>query len=355
MDCDAAANAHLFRFDTAAFECRGSPDQSALCQSLEVTIRVSMSDPEAANRTCSTWAEVVQFLDEFPPAQVIIDREGDLTGAAWVFRGLKNSCYELRPAIEREAQSKSMKWPALEVFISSEFKSRANMHLSPSAIPKDELTWLAQMQHYAVPTRLLDFTYSPFVALYFAIRNSPEDQDRTQVRLWAIDAAAVNYRFRSVASTARFEQHKRDGKIILREVSIGNLADYSTDRDIVIAETHGLETLIAESLSAKSTYRGELNRQGCVCVASPPAFNPRLASQQGTFLLNFAQDLSFNESLIKMMGPCNGWCKTLDIDVGAISEIEGRLFQRNIHEQSLFPDMEGLAGLIRQKIRLHWK
>jgi hypothetical protein len=116
-----------------------------------------------------------------------------------------------------------------------------------------------------------------------------------------------------------------------------------------------LAALIAESLSAKRTYRGELNRQGCVCVASPPVFNPRLASQQGAFLLNFAQDLSFNESLIKMMGPCNGWCKTLDIAAGAISEIEGRLFQMNIHEQSLFPDMEGLAGLIRQKLRLHWK
>ena len=313
------------------------------------------SDPETANRTCSTWAEVVQFLEEFPSAEMIIDHEGEVTGTAWVFRGLKNSCYELKPAIEREAQSKSMEWAALEVLISSEFKSRAHMHLSPSSIPKDELTWLAQMQHYAVPTRLLDFTYSPFVAVYFAIRNSLEDQGRTHVRLWAIDARAVNYRFRSVASRARFEQYKRDGKVVLREVNIGNLDDYSTDRDQVIAETQGLGTLIAGSLSAKSTYRAELNRQGCVRVASPPTFNPRLASQQGTFLLNFAQDLSFNESLIKMMEPCNGWCRTLDIDASAISEIEGRLFHRNIHEQSLFPDMEGLAGLIRQKIRLHWK
>jgi hypothetical protein len=38
-----------------------------------------------------------------------------------------------------------------------------------------------------------------------------------------------------------------------------------------------------------------------------------------------------------------------------IPEIEGKLFQRNIHEQSLFPDMEGIAGLIRQKSRLNWK
>lgn len=57
-----------------------------------------------------------------------------------------------------------------------------------------------------------------------------------------------------------------------------------------------------------------------------------------------------------MMEPCESeWCKTFDIPVHLIPEIEGRLFQMNIHEQSLFPDLEGLAGMIRQKIRLHWK
>jgi hypothetical protein len=73
------------------------------------------------------------------------------------------------------------------------------------------------------------------------------------------------------------------------------------------------------------------------------------------FLLNCAQGLSFSESLRKMMEPCNKWCKALDIDVGAIREIEGKLFRMNIHEQSLFPDLEGLAGFIRQKTRLHFK
>jgi hypothetical protein len=92
-------------------------------------------------------------------------------------------------------------------------------------------------------------------------------------------------------------------------------------------------------------------------VTSPPTFNPRLASQQGVFLINCAEDLSFERSLFKMMEPCVNWYKNFDIDAGAVSipAIHNRLFQMNIHEQSLFPDIEGLAGLIRQKIRLHWK
>jgi hypothetical protein len=52
--------------------------------------------------------------------------------------------------------------------------------------------------------------------------------------------------------------------------------------------------------------------------------------------------------------PPGGWCKTLDINIGAAYDIEQRLFQMNIHEQSLFPDMQGLAGLIDQRLRLHW-
>jgi len=73
-------------------------------------------------------------------------------------------------------------------------------------------------------------------------------------------------------------------------------------------------------------------------------------------MFNCAEGLGFQEFLVKMMAPCSSeWCKTFDIPVDRIPEIEGHLFQMNIHEQSLFPDMEGLAGLIRQKIRLHWK
>jgi len=47
-----------------------------------------------------------------------------------------------------------------------------------------------------------------------------------------------------------------------------------------------------------------------------------------------------------MMGASNlRWCKRFDTAVNPIPEIERKLFQMGIHEQSLFPDMQGLAGL----------
>src|SRR5919106_1802097 len=314
--------------------------------------RKSRIPEEAPDRLCANWAEITECLDEFPPPETAIDFEGDISAKTWVFRGLKSSIYGLQPSIERMANSKNMEWPALELLAKLEFKARARIHLSSALIPGDgdDLTWLAQMQHYGIPTRLLDFTYSPFVALYFSVRNGHEEHLREHVRLWAVDAGAVNRRFDEVAQGA---WRKEQGKPEFQPMSF-NIDDWPaiSQRDLMEAETQGLHTLIVKTLSATGTYRGEMNRNGCVCATPPPAFNPRLVNQQGLFLLNCAEDLQFKESLTKMMGPRSGWSKTFDIPVGLIPEIESRLFQMNVHEQSLFPDMEGLAGLIRQKMRL---
>lgn len=122
------------------------------------------------------------------------------------------------------------------------------------------------------------------------------------------------------------------------------------------SETHSLRERILDSMQATGTYRAELGRSGCIAFALPPAFNPRLASQQGVFLVNCVEELSFAESLNRMMSQANTeWCKMFDIAVESVGEIEQRLFRLNIHEQTLFPDIEGLARFILQKIRLHWK
>lgn len=319
-------------------------------------MREQSNDPMASSHPCSNWAEIFRCLEEFPSPKVD-STEGYVISDAWVFRGLPDSHLSLEPAIERQARFKSMDWAALEKLVAFEFKSRARMHLSANLVPNqdDELTWLAQMQHYGIPTRLLDFTYSPFVALYFAIRGQWDDKERSHVRLWAIDATILNNRFRSVAYQAGAKARERAGKMKHRVASM-DPDDFYTIGDEVALETQGLHTAIAESLLATGTRRGELERQGCVAVASPPAFNPRLASQQGVFLVNCAEKLSLGESLNKMMAKSYpGWCKVFDIATDAVADIEERLFQMNIHEQSLFPDLEGLAGFIRQRFRLHWK
>ena len=91
-----------------------------------------------------------------------------------------------------------------------------------------------------------------------------------------------------------------------------------------------------------------------------PPFNQRLASQRGVFLLNCAELRMLTKSLEVMMAPSDEpWLRVFDISTRTIKDIEDieeRQFQLNIHKQSLFPDMAGLAGfIIKQKARLQWK
>lgn len=320
--------------------------------------RENCDDPETPGCKCSDWPEIVSCLEEFPSLEVRYD-EGYVTRTGWVFRGLPDSCFCLEPSIERKARDKSMSWLALQRLIALEFQSRAHMHFSPTvASPEHDLTWLAQMQHYGIPTRLLDFTYSPFVALYFAIREQCNNKKRSGVRLWAIDETAVNERFKRVVYNAETEVRKQagEGGSRFRAAIPPNPDSFASDADIINSEIQEMPQLIAQALQATGTLRKELERQGSVAVALPPAFNPRLASQQGVFLVNCAESLRFGESLKLMMAPHKEvWCRRFDISGEAITHIEQKLFQMNIHEQSLFPDMVGLAGFILQKVRLHWK
>ncbi len=301
------------------------------------------------------WQSITNALHEFPPPALTFDEDGDLSKNAWVFRGVASADFELAPSIERSSVGTALEWSALEIEVSEDFKSRANLYLNP---PREgELGWLALMQHYGVPTRLLDFTLSPFVALYFAAKpfETPSGRETpTFARVWALDSNAIYRGSLQSIRRARTAERKRSGGKRERPASL-HPDDFASIRDVVRTEAETRRRIAEEVLAATGTFRSELERQGCVCVAMPPSSNSRLASQQGLFLFNGAENLVFEQSLVTMMGAAGHekWCRAFDIPVVLQQEIETRLFQMNIHEQSLFPDIAGLVGLIRQRIRLH--
>ncbi|MBI4330049.1 MAG: FRG domain-containing protein [Chloroflexi bacterium] len=80
---------------------------------------------------------------------------------------------------------KDAKIPQLELDMIREFQRRVHHYMAhvPDMAKKDE--WLALMRHHGVPARLLDFTYSPYVAAYVAFEHADPG---TAVAVWAIDA-----------------------------------------------------------------------------------------------------------------------------------------------------------------------
>lgn len=108
---------------------------------------------------------------------------------SWIFRGQAKSDWGLGTSLQRAFNNGGIVDPTQRVHVENSaigfFKDRSRLYL-PSTPPDNDLLlgWLALMQHYGAPTRLQDWTLSPFVAAYFAYR---EDYD-SDATLWSMHA-----------------------------------------------------------------------------------------------------------------------------------------------------------------------
>jgi len=328
------------------------------------------------------WSEIEQAFGEFPQRTTGVDEEGDLVRTGWVFRGHQSEDYELVPSIERQSNGKTS-WLASEFAALSEFQAKARMYMDVSGLgsesdPAARLNWLSVMQHYGVPTRLLDFTRSPYIALHFALRHSPERCKAADV--WAIDAEALTRIAKEFSREADREEKKHwddwhssgrptvpgpgptakwrppSGPAPRAPVFLSlDPMLFADTREQLEDENRESAQMLTYALTPDKVRRECFSKSGFVALAEPGVHNRRLSSQQGLFLFNGAVDLSFRDSLFKMMEKCKtDWCKLFRVPVSARADFERKLSRMNVHDLSLFPDVEGLAGFIRQEARLHW-
>lgn len=115
-------------------------------------------------------------------------------GESLVFRGQSDATWKLIPKLCRELREglSAEDVIKLEGSTKREFQSQAHLHLSTNVIPQERvsvLNWWFLMQHHNAPTRLLDWSASPYVAAYFAV---VENWDSDGV-IWCFDHQLLDH------------------------------------------------------------------------------------------------------------------------------------------------------------------
>ena len=116
------------------------------------------------------------------PQKIIVKSVADLleiierdAPGDWIFRGHSSHQWNLAASVHRLTGGLDWALDKLVLFerqVLSEFKRRASIFL-PSR-PASDWEWMVIAQHFGLPTRILDWTENPLVALYFSVRDSKE-------------------------------------------------------------------------------------------------------------------------------------------------------------------------------------
>src|SRR5215471_5078000 len=96
----------------------------------------------------------------------------------WAFRGERDERWPLYSGLSRYLRNFRLHekaWAEQEARILRIFKRKAHQFLDRPPDWDDDFQWLALMQHHGAPTRLIDFTWSPYVAAFFALERTLAD------------------------------------------------------------------------------------------------------------------------------------------------------------------------------------
>lgn len=228
----------------------------------------------------------------------------------WIFRGVGDATYLLEPSIERcvgqweQGNTKA----DIEEGLLRRFQRRAHQYIDSPPNLDERLEWLALMQHHGAPTRLLDWTYSFYVACFFALESA---RAKKPCAVWAIPT-------HELAEAALKAMPKKVNQLVK--------ADAGLDR----ARTGNAV------LACGTPF---------VLQVTPFRLNERLAVQQGTFLANSTAKQTFLECLAAISTKLTLGIHriVLHFKQNAIQEALLALRQMNINKTALFPGLDGFA------------
>jgi len=198
----------------------------------------------------------------------------------------------------------------LEEHILRNFIRYSRPYFSPP--PVNDWEVLVAAQHHGLPTRLLDWTYSPLVAAHFATLAGNPVADRVVWRL--------------------------DWKSMHRFFGLSELALLIQDLEGILGPDRPMTpwALFGRAADAKQL----------ACMIEPPSLSPRIVAQSATFTLCSDKRVPFDRFL-EGHGLGSALTKFI-IPAGEAARFRDQLDLVSVDERRLFPDLDGVAAEMRR-------
>jgi hypothetical protein len=222
-----------------------------------------------------------------------------------VFRGLARASYSNVSSLARLSGN----YAALERHLVRNFRKYAHRE-RPGPTTWD---WLSLAQHHGLPTRLLDWTFSPLVALHFATASWPEDD----AVLLAVDVQGAHQLLPDPLRDAR----EHEGALV-----------FTTE--LLAAQAADLDTF--DALRAGG--------DPFVLFFEPPSLDERIVNQAA--VLSAIADPTCH--MEKWMADHPDLWTAWRIPPAVKAEVRERLDQGNVNERVLLPGLDGLAAWLRR-------
>jgi hypothetical protein len=244
----------------------------------------------------------------------------NISGSTW-FRGQSKRSYNLEPGLYRHPSIKGNnnthpKAAELESKLMERFKNQSVPYVGHKFVHEDEWAQLFFMQHYRIPTRLLDWSYSPLIALHFALLGAETnpDNDEAACAVWILHPEAWN--------KAALSHQSAPSKI------------YGTESDEIKPYKAGaaFKLQTADAIAIEGIHN-----------------SPRIVAQQGAFTI-FGPTTNPMEIQFKSTDYLNTTLGVITIKAEHAAEMNKELIDAGILETTIYPDLEGLANRLKREL-----
>jgi hypothetical protein len=254
--------------------------------------------------------------------------------------------YDLKPSIGRYAHLNSLR-PIERDRLENEVLETFSNHLLTyvNHLPRNDWEALAIAQHHGLPTRFMDWTTNPLVALYFACRESKKDKEGNPCD------SAVYVLISEPPRYSELRRQQKNGAAIVEEPEVPTpLSDDDGYDNFGLDETSEAPVLAEDELDTATRPRGqsEAVKEGELTpfditgnvIYDPPHVSPRIRAQDGVLLACHQPMQPLEEKDVL----------ELVISHKAHDDIRRRLDQYGVFGKQLFPDLDGIAKWLKYRV-----